>query len=277
MKEIKILFLLFLIVTFFVGMYFYSVTLYHFSIPAKPMENMENMENSENKDSSADSNCPDILIKEGNGLLLYNSKKPKEDGVNPLPFFNLDEYINYLEIQKKKGIHCPVLYLQKENDAQGKDVYRFRANPFGIDGGTNPMTMTRAEYAHRDLLSQNPPPTILMNGSTANLDRNAPVNIVDASRQNGNFNAGNYPGFDPQNQYIGIYTNIDRIHDSTRSEVPFSDNPMDPNWGGVVYTENAINSNKYEENNIRKPNYITPRGGIQLPVPGMPRPNDRSY
>lgn len=277
MKEIKMLFLLFLIVTFFVGMYFYSVTLYHFSIPAKPMENMETMENKESSKDSKDSDCPDILIKDGNGLLLYNSKKPKEDGVNPLPFFNLDEYINYLEIQRKKGNRCPVLYLQKENDAQGKDVYRFRANPFGIDGGTNPMTMTRAEYAHRDLISQNPPPTILMNGSTSNLDRNNPIHAVDASRENGNYNAGNYPGFDPYNQYMGVYTDIDKIHSATSSENRFSDNPMDPNWGGVLYTETAINSNKYADNNISKPNYITPSGGVQLPVPGMPRPDDRSY
>jgi hypothetical protein len=71
--------------------------------------NMSTNEPMENKDD-----CPNLLIQKGNALLLYNKNKP-EDENNPLSFFNLDEYINYLEIQKSKGNSCPVLYLQQEN------------------------------------------------------------------------------------------------------------------------------------------------------------------
>ena len=44
-----------------------------------------------------------MLVKKGNVLLLYNSNEPVGEK-NPIPFFNLDEYINYLEIQKKYSI-----------------------------------------------------------------------------------------------------------------------------------------------------------------------------
>jgi hypothetical protein len=247
------------------------VKFYHFAIPAKPMENMENQTNQD------DSNCPDILVKEGNGLLLYNSKKPKVDGENPLPFYNLDEYINYLEIQKKKGIHCPVLYLQKENDAQGNDVYRFRPNPFGLDGGANPYMMTRAEFAHQDSILQNPPPTILMGQTTASNNQNQPVPYIDASRENGIYNRGNYAGYDPHGLFQGIYTEIDKIHDSTETQNQISPNPMDTNWGGVMVTQQAVDSGVYAENEVTRPRYITPRGSVQFPPPGMPAPDDRAY
>ena len=55
--------------------------------------------------------CPDMLIKEGNVLLLLNTSKPRENGVNPKIFKNLDEYINYLEVERTKGKKCPILFL----------------------------------------------------------------------------------------------------------------------------------------------------------------------
>ena len=221
MKQIKILFILFLFTVFLAGLYF---TLYY------KIENKEGMENNDNniKDKE-DSSCPDLLVQQGNVLMLYNTKQTIVDGTNPVPFFNLDEYINYLEIQRKKGIKCPVLFLQQENNAQGEDVYRMRPSPFELHGG---------------LQSQAP----VQN----------PVQIADASRKNPPYNSGNYPGFDSQDQYIGVYTNLDKVHDSTKQN-KISDNPMDPNWAGVTYTQQMIDSGKYEENNITMPVLFTPK------------------
>ena len=42
--------------------------------------------------------CPDLLVRKGTSLLLYNTQTPDAD---PMPFYNLDEYINYLEDDKK--------------------------------------------------------------------------------------------------------------------------------------------------------------------------------
>jgi hypothetical protein len=172
-------------------------------------------------------NCPDLLIQKGNTILLYNSNQPIVDGTNPLPFFNLDEYINYLEIQKSNGkTQCPVLYLQMEYNTQGDEVYRMRPSPFDRQVGL---------------------PSIPMSGNT-----------VDASRENPPFNANNYAGFDPQGMDIGKYTNLDKIHDSTR-ENSISDNPMDPNWAGIQYTNQMIDSGKYADNQVSRPVLFNPK------------------
>ena len=118
MSTIQKIFIIFLIFTFLLGLY---ITMYwNIQVNIKTMENMEN-----------NTSCPNLLIKKGNMLLLYNKNKP-EDDTNPIPFFNLDEYINYLEIQKEKGLHCPVLFLQEENNAQGENVYKVHPSQFQL-------------------------------------------------------------------------------------------------------------------------------------------------
>lgn len=240
MKQTKIVFVLFLFVVFLAGLYF---TMFH-KRPCdcqrkhNSKEAMETMETTESLESNA-AECPDLLVQKGNILLLYNTKQPTVEGTNPIPFFNLDEYINYLEIQRKKGLNCPVLFLQQENNAQGEDVYRMRPSPFELQGG-------------------------LPSASTINNDV---VNIVDAARANPPYNMNNYPGFDAQNQYIGVYTNLDKIHDSTQMN-NISDNPMDPNWAGTTYTQQMIDSGKYEENNITTPILFTPKTAFYPTIAG---------
>jgi len=105
---------------------------------------------------------------------------------------------------------------------------------------------------------------------------------IDASRENPPFNQGEYAGFDPKNQYTGIFTNLDVIHNSTLFENPgngLSDNPMDPNWGGVRFTRAQVNSGKYDDNIVTKPVYsgapnvmMNPNSLIPLvkPIPNNP-------
>ena len=87
---------------------------------------------------------------------------------------------------------------------------------------------------------------------------NINAEVLDASRDNGQYNKGSYPGFDPQGLHIGRYTDIDKTHDSTANP-NLSDNPMDPNWGGVEHTQNMVDSGKYEENQVTKKAYFTPK------------------
>jgi hypothetical protein len=51
--------------------------------------------------------------------------------------------------------------------------------------------------------------------------------------------------------YVGVYTELDKIHDSTKLQGD-SDNPMDPNWGGVKYTSSQIKAGVYKENEVLK-------------------------
>jgi hypothetical protein len=183
---------------------------------------------SANSDSSP---CPNVLIKTGKLLALYNTTLPESDN-NPIHFSNLDEYIKYTESQREKGIRCPVLYLQQENNSQGQDVYRVRSSPFSLQGGL-------------PIVSQNPVP------------------VKDASRENPPFNAEQYPGFDAHGQYNGVYTDLDKVHDSTRQS-PISDNPMDTNWGGVIYSYKAVESGKYVGNEVTR--------NLNLPPELMPIP-----
>jgi len=256
MKNIRLLFLLFLFIVFLAGLYW----IFHFN-------KEENFEAPEKKD--VDTNCPNMLIQKDGVLLLYNSNKPVDEK-NPIPFSNLDEYIYYLEAQRKLGNRCPVLYLNHESDAQGKDVYRIRPSPFDLQAGLPSISSTHRKY-------NSPPPTITdINNSTLSQQvgvNTDPITIQDASRENGPYNSGNYAGFDPTSQYVGVFTNIDEIHNSTQNN-QFSDNPMDPNWGGVEYTQLMIDTGKYEENNINKPLLFQPKTAFTPIDPTRPLPRD---
>jgi hypothetical protein len=237
--EVRNIFILFLFVTFILGIFFCisSDPIGYFDIekykeqftdaslvsdslnPILPKK--DNIKDP--KDLSGQYPCPNVLLRRGNRLLLFNTYLPESE-MNPLPFQNLDEYLNYIEIQRNKGYRCPVLYLQEENDAQGKDIYRIRPSPFSLEGGLPPEM-------------PNPRP------------------IMDATRDNPPFNQNLYNGFDPYNQDIGVYTDLDKIHDSTR-QTPISDNPMDTNWGGVTHSQEMIDLGKYAENTVGKPTMV---------------------
>jgi hypothetical protein len=183
------------------------------------------------QDSNSEKSCPDLLIRKGNVLLLYNSKKPEMEGINPIPFYNLDEYIYYLEIQRKNGLQCPILYLQEEEGTQGKSTYRIRQSPFIHDGLPSNVDLYR-----------NP----------------IPFSALTSGDDNPPYNANQHMSFDPYGQYIGKYTDIDALHDSTFKGAPISENPMDSNWGGVLYTKTIVDSGKYKENEVAPPTSMGP-------------------
>jgi hypothetical protein len=217
------IFIVFLLFVFLTGMY---VT----TLPSTNKVIETSIIKTEGMNNNAET-CPDMLIQKGIALVLYNTKQPIVEGTNPIQFGSLDEYIRYLEIHRKSGVNCPVLYLQQESNAQGEDVYRMRPSPFDLQGGL-------------------PTNNAIVQQSV--------VTVSDANRLNAPYNANNYPGFDPNGQYVGIYTNIDQVHDMTKL-VTISDNPMDPNWGGIKFTDNAIESGKYIENQVTKPLLYTPK------------------
>jgi hypothetical protein len=212
MKPITTFFLIFLLASFVSGIYFCATHQVHM------VDFKEGFGEDLQGPTSLD--CPDLLIKSGNSLLLYNSSQPEIPGVNPLPFFNLDEYINYLDGQRKKGIHCPVLFLQEENNTQGKSVFRVRPDIFQPQAG---------------LPTQQQP---------------IPIKVVDSSDDRAPWNQNQYQGFDPTGQFIGQYTTLDAIHDSTYKGKSLSENPMDENWGGVLYTKQAVDSGKYKDREV---------------------------
>jgi len=239
MKKVIVIFMTFLILSFLAGIYFciFSETMY------TPYEGMENKISGNNAQSpptngDANKNCPNLLVHSGSSILLYNTNLPNNE-TNPIPFYNLDEYANYMEIQQKKGIHCPVLFLQQESNAQGDDVYRLRPDIFNPQSGSLQYIPSSQEH-----------PKV--------------VPVIDASRESRVYNKNNYSGFDPYGLHVGQYSVLDKIHDSTEA-VPMSDNPMDSNWGGVVYTQQKVDSGIYADNEVIKPNYTQPKSTFFYP------------
>ena len=144
-------------------------------------------------------------------------------------FNNLDEYITYHDTQKSNGNNCPLLYLVKENNSQGEDVYRIRPSPFDLQGGL----------------------------STSDTYVDSPISFLNITIPP---SKDDYSGFDPLNLGVGEYTDLDKIHDSTENQ-PISDNPMDSNWGGREYTRELVDSGKYDDYNIYRPNLSNSKFG----------------
>lgn len=234
-NKIRVLFLIFLLISFVVGAYVHSTMDLKYMIRRAEgmVESQEDENESEKQKEPIEEDCHDVLVRRGVNLYLYNSKKPYVEGENPVVFKNLEEYSNYLKKQTKP---CPILFLQQENDAQNKDVYRVRPSPYNPFAGVPANSALLKPY----------------DGSV--------VNQLDASRDNG-YNQNMYPGFDPQGLYIGRITEVDVVHRSTEN-APTSDNPMDPNWGGVLHTQQQVESGKYAENEVTRVRYPNARNVI---------------
>ena len=154
--------------------------------------------------------CPNLLIQKGPKFYLYNSNIASVPGVNPIEFNNLEESTEFLEWQRGAGIRCPVLYVQNTYDAQGERVYKVRPSVTELEGGLPPTT---------------PVPLPLK------------------------FNASVDPTFDQSNYYVGSISPLDEIKNSNYNML-YSDNPMDPNWGGQKYTQALVDANYYKGNEV---------------------------
>ena len=175
-----------------------------------------------------DKNCPNILLQEGNFIYLYNSKRAKVPGVNPLRFNNLEEYSEFLDWQRSQGIRCPVLYLQQLEDAQGNTSYKVRPSIFDQQGGLPPS---------------------LANATMETKEKE--TKLFDASRDNPKFNQNDYAGVDTHNQYIGLETPLDKMFNEKEEDLK-SDNPMDTNWAGAAYTKEQIKKGVYKDREVFK-------------------------
>ena len=225
----NIIFIFFIICTFVIGLCVClssSVNKENLLRLLQVDNNIETFQDTHNQNQTFSTECPDLLLKQEGQLALIHSKLPKSE-TNPIYFTSLDEYTQYVETQRKKGLQCPILYLQEEQNTQGETVYRMREGPLHTNPG-NPVIDVQT-------------PQI--------------VKIHDASRTGSTFNKNLYPGFDSHGTYIGRYTDLDEIHNSTQKS-KLSDNPMDTNWGGVLYSQTRIDSGKYEERVVGKPTMI---------------------
>ena len=99
-----------ILLIFLFGMYYY-INSYNISI-----NNILVKEDDEKQSEKIQ--CHNMLIEKDGKILLYNSRKEIKDGSNPIEFSNLDEYKDFIELQKDNNKNCPVLFLQYTTDTQ---------------------------------------------------------------------------------------------------------------------------------------------------------------
>jgi len=158
------------------------------------------------------SNCPNKIIQREDGIYLYDTNKLDKPGVNPIVFQRLEEYLNYVRRLRSNNIDCPILYY--------KEIY---------------TTQNEKKYKYIPELS-------------TTLPQQPITKLYDANRSpNSIFNSNLYPGFDPQDQYVGLNTPLDKMF---QEKEDISDNPMDDNWGGRKFTDAEIKSGKYKGNEV---------------------------
>jgi hypothetical protein len=203
--------ILFMLILFLGGLYFYI----RYSGNSKMLEGLTNMD--------GDLRCPNLLIQKGAKYYLYNSNVVQVPGVNPIQFNDLEEYTEFLEWQRGAGIRCPVLYVQYSYDPQGNPVYKVRPSVSELEGGLPPTTPVPIPLKFTPL--------------------------VDATRNDAPYNQGSYPAFDQTSYYVGSVTPLDMIKHSEHNML-YSDNPMDPNWGGQDYTQALVDAGYYKGNEV---------------------------
>jgi hypothetical protein len=73
--------------------------------------------------------------------------------------------------------------------------------------------------------------------------------LVDATRNDAPYNQNGYPAFDQSSYYVGAITPLDEIKNSDYNML-YSDNAMDPNWGGANYTQQLVDAGYYKGNDV---------------------------
>ena len=73
--------------------------------------------------------------------------------------------------------------------------------------------------------------------------------LVDATQSDQPYNKNGYPAFDQSSYYVGALTPLDQIKNSDYNML-YSDNAMDPNWGGTEYTQELVDKGYYKENEV---------------------------
>ena len=174
---------------------------------------------------------------------MQNTKLAQVPGVNPIMFNNLEDYVEFIQWQRRNGIRCPVLYLQQTYDAQGKPVYKTRPDTLNPQGGLQPSSDMPVSIASSG--------EIIMETPQGNFELSYPnpTLLVDAGRNDPPYNKNGYPGFDSSSFYVGSTTPLDVMNIAEEAS-PVSSDAMMSNWGGEEFTRNLVKNDFFEDNEV---------------------------
>jgi len=116
----------------------------------------------------------------------------------------------------KVGMKCPILYFDQTYDTQNNRGFRMLNDPLDMGSGISSDPYIRPAEKRQ---------------------------LTDSSRDDPPYNQNNFAGFDPEDQYIGVRTPLDKVQLETSKG---SLNPMDAGWCGHRCTQKALDSGRFE-------------------------------
>tara|TARA_Y100000768_G_C23990485_1_gene692195 strand:+ start:9027 stop:9620 length:594 start_codon:yes stop_codon:yes gene_type:complete len=131
--------------------------------------------------------CPSMMIKQADQILLYNPNYMKIPGVNPIVLKNLKEYEEYLKWQKANKLNCPILHLEQMYDTQGLEQYEIKQS-FKSNTPVGPL-----------------------NHDIPIIHKTPDINNILQESNNSMYNSKFNSPYDPYNQDIGVYTGKDKL------------------------------------------------------------------
>lgn len=76
--------------------------------------------------------CPNVIMESGGQIHLYNTRKAKVPGVNPITLSSINDYPQLMAFLNAKGMNCPALFLRQKRSAQGEiDMEQLVVTPEG--------------------------------------------------------------------------------------------------------------------------------------------------
>lgn len=76
--------------------------------------------------------CPNVIMESGGQIHLYNTRKAKVPGVNPITLNSINDYPQLMAFLNAKGMNCPALFLRQGRNAQGEiDMEQLVVTPDG--------------------------------------------------------------------------------------------------------------------------------------------------
>ena len=198
--------------------------------------------------------CPDVLIEKDGKIVLFASKLQKVPGVNPIVFDNLEDYVEFTEWQRSKGITCPVLYMQNTHNAQGGTEYRVRPSITDPQGGLPPSQTPQRGSANTQMDGVNDAAYFSGGGGSITGEKALNTGVVktgyvNGSEGEGTNNKSDVPGSILQGMtqssfYQGTITPMDEELQKQKA-LAQSPSAMDASWGGKDYTNSRIDAGDY--------------------------------
>jgi hypothetical protein len=171
--------------------------------------------------------CYNLLVRRNNLYYLYSTSVPEsDDGTNPKVFNSIDEYKNFQDAIKNQGFQCPDLKPQEES------------NVLEVSGLPPMVINPRLEDIDTSALS-------VPSKTFQNMKYNKEQQVEKTP-----LNDKQYTAFDKQNRFIGNFTMVESDNQPPMNQrpPPYTENAMDSNWGGYLFTQQALNTEDSQVN-----------------------------